>query len=97
MLLTESGRLLLNFFCHIVELVIAIRATMVAIKPSKGILEPISKPNTNVAPIKPKKTPIHCFKDTFSFNIGPLKAFVRIGCRVTINAAIPVGIPIEIE
>ena len=34
---------------------------------------------------------------TFSFKIGPLKAFVRIGRRVTIKAAIPVGIPFEIE
>ena len=33
----------------------------------------------------------------FSFKIGPAKAFVSTGCRVTIKAAIPVGKPIEIE
>ena len=79
MLLTDKGKLLLNFFCHIVELVIAIRAIIVAIKPARGILDPTSKPNTKAAPINPKITPTHCFKDTFSFKIGPLKAFVRIG------------------
>ena len=32
------------------------------------------------------------FKDTIT---GPLKALVKIGCEVTINAAIPVGIPLR--
>ena len=36
-------------------------------------------------------------KFTFSPSIGPLNALVKIGCSVTIKAAIPVGIPIEIE
>ena len=96
-LLTDNGKLLLNFFCQIVDEVIAIKATIVAIKPAIGISEPISKPKTKVAPTKPNKTPIHCLSVTFSFKIGPLKAFVRIGWRVTIKAAIPVGIPFEIE
>ena len=96
-LLTDNGKLLLSFFCQIVEDVIAIKAIIVAIKPAIGISEPISKPKTNAAPTKPNKTPVHCLIVTFSFKIGPLKAFVSIGWRVTINAAIPVGIPIDIE
>ena len=96
-LLTDKGRLLLIFFCHNVDAVIAIKAIIVATNPAIGISEPISKPRTKVAPIKPSKTPIHCFIDTFSFKIGPLKAFVSIGWSVTIRAAIPVGIPFEIE
>ena len=43
------------------------------------------------------KTPIHCFPVTLSFSMGPLNALVNTGCNVTIKAAIPVGIPIEIE
>ena len=34
---------------------------------------------------------------TFSFKSGPARALVSIGCKVTINAAIPVGKPFEIE
>ena len=97
MLLTDNGKLLLSFFCQIVEEVIAIKAIMVAIKPVTGISDPISNPKTRVAPTNPNKTPNHCLLVTFSFKIGPLKAFVRIGWRVTIKAAIPVGIPFEIE
>ena len=97
MLLTDKGKLLLIFFCHKVESVIANKAIIVAIKPAAGIFEPTSKPNTSPAPTNPNKTPFHCFADTFSFKIGPLNAFVITGCRVTINAAIAVGIPIEIE
>ena len=96
-LFTDRGKLLLSFFCQIVEDVIAIKAIIVATKPFTGILEPISKPRTKAAPEKPSKTPIHCFIVTFSFNIGPLKALVKIGWRVTISAAMPVGIPFEIE
>ena len=96
-LLTDNGKLLLSFFCQIVEDVIAIKAIIVATKPATGMFEPISKPRTKVAPENPSNTPIHCLKVTFSFNIGPLKAFVKIGWRVTIKAAIPVGIPFEIE
>ena len=70
---------MLNFFCHKVENVIANKAIIVAINPAAGIFEPTSKPNTSPAPANPNKTPIHCFVDTFSFNIGPLNAFVRIG------------------
>ena len=80
-----------------VDAVIEINATIVATKPNNGIFEPISKPKTNEAPKNPNKTPIHCFIDTFSFSIGPLNMFVKIGCSVTIKAAMPVGIPIEIE
>ena len=96
-MLTGRGKLLLNFFCHNVEKVIASNAIIVATNPAVCILEPISKPKTSAAPVNHNKTPTHCLVETFSFNIGPLKAFVRTGCRVTINAAIPVGIPIEIE
>ena len=77
MLLIDKGKLLLSFFCQIVEEVIAIKATIVATKPVTGIFEPISNPKTNIAPIKPNKTPNHCLLFTFSFKIGPLKAFVR--------------------
>ena len=48
-------------------------------------------------PINPRITPIHCLKVTFSPKNFPAKALVKIGCKVTINAAIPVGIPIETE
>ena len=96
-LLTDKGKLLLIFFCHNVDEVIAIKAIIVATKPIIGISEPTSKPKTNVAPTNPSKTPIHCLIDTFSFKIGPLRAFVKIGWSVTIRAAIPVGIPFEIE
>ena len=82
---------------EIVEAVIANKAMIVATKPSNGIFLPTSRPKTKEAPIKPSKTPIHCFSDTSSPNIGPLSAFVRTGCSVTIKAAILVGIPIEIE
>ena len=58
---------------------------------------PISKPITKLAPINPKKTPNHFFQVIFSFKMGPANAFVKTGCKVTINAAIPVGRPIEIE
>ncbi len=90
-LLTDKGKLLLIFFCQIVEDVIAIKAIIVATKPVTGIFEPMSKPRTRAAPEKPSKTPTHCLIVTFSFNTGPLKALVRIGWRVTISAAIPVG------
>ena len=97
MLLTDKGKLLLSFFCHIVEVVIANKAIIVATNPIIGMLEPMSNPKTNAAPVKPSKTPTHCLRETFSSKMGPLKAFVRIGCNVTIRAAIPVGIPFEIE
>ena len=71
MLLTDKGKLLLNFFCQIVEVVIAINAIIVAINPSLGISEPTSKPKTNAAPINPSKTPNHCLIVTFSPSIGP--------------------------
>ena len=86
-MLTDKGRLLLNFFCQIVEAVIEISATIVASSPRIGMFEPISKPKTNTAPVNPSKTPVHCLFVTFSPNIGPLSALVKIGCRVTINAA----------
>ena len=45
----------------------AINATTVATNPIVGISLPISKPSTITAPEKPNKTPIHCFRETFSF------------------------------
>ena len=68
-----------------------------AIIPMVGRVPPISKPNTNADPINHKTTPIHCFQPTCSFRKGPDKAFVKIGCIVTISAVMPVGIPFEIE
>ena len=97
MLLEESERLLLSFFCHKVEKVIAKRLIKAAKTPFKGRLLPISNPKTRAAPKKPKTIPIHCNFDIFSFNKGPAKMFVNTGCNVTIKAVIPVGIPIEIE
>ena len=97
MLLTDRGKSVPIFFCHTVEVVIASNAIKEAIIPITGRLVPISTPKTNAAPKKPSITPIHCLKETFSPKNLPAKAFVKIGCRVTINAAIPVGIPIETE
>ena len=97
MLLTDNGKLLLNFFCQRVEEVIAISAIKAAKIPITGNVVPTSKPKTKAAPTNPRTTPIHCFQVTFSFNIGPAKAFVNIGWRVTIKAAIPVGKPFETE
>ena len=71
--------MLLIFFCQIVEIVIAINAIIVAIKPNKGMSEPTSKPKTNVAPINPSKAPTHCFVLTSSPSIGPLRMFVNTG------------------
>ena len=68
------------------EEVIAINATKADKIPIRGNVFPISNPKTSVAPIKPNKTPIHCFKVTSSPNIGPLRIFVKIGCSPTINA-----------
>jgi len=97
MLLTERGRLLFIFFCHNVELVIANKAINDDTTPMIGRLEPTSNPKTNTAPANPSTTPTHCLKETSSFKNFPAKALVKIGCKVTINAVIPVGIPIEIE
>ena len=97
MLLTGKGRFTLIFFCQRVAADTDNRETKAATTPIVGRFDPISKPKTNTAPKKPNKTPIHCFQVTFSFNIGPAKMFVKIGCRVTIKAAIPVGKPFEIE
>ena len=69
----------LFFFCQIVELVIAIKAIMVEIKPRIGIFEPRSHPKTITAPTKPKKIPLHCLNETLSPKIGPHKMFVNIG------------------
>ena len=94
-LLTDRGKLSLIFFCHSVEVVIARRAIKEDITPITGRLDPISKPKTRAAPINPSTTPTHCLKVTISSKNFPAKALVSIGCKVTINAAIPVGIPIE--
>ena len=48
-----------------VEVVIAIKAIIVAIKPNEGMFDPISKPKTVTAPVKPRRTPIHCLIVTF--------------------------------
>ena len=97
MLLTDKGKLLLIFFCHKVEVVIANKAIKEDITPIIGNFEPISKPKTKPAPKNPSITPIHCLKETSSFKNLPAKALVKIGCKVTINAAIPVGTPTETE
>ena len=60
MLLTDKGKLLLNFFCHNVEEVIAINAMNEGIMPSVGNIFPISRPKTKAAQRKPKITPTHC-------------------------------------
>ena len=44
---------------------------------------------------KPKNIPIHCVTVTFSFKIGPLKIFVKMGWRHTINADNVAVSPIE--
>ena len=72
------------------------KAINVDIIPSKGNDFPTSKPITKTAPANPIRTPIHCLNDTFSFNIYPANIFVRIGCKVTIKATIPVGSPMKI-
>ena len=76
-MLTDKGKLLLIFFCHKVEVVIANRAIKEAITPKTGRLDPISKPKTKAAPINPRITPIHCPKETFSFKNFPAKALVK--------------------
>ena len=97
MLLTDSGKLVPIFFFYMVEVVIANKSIKEAITPITGRLAPISKPKTNAAPKKPSITPIHCLKETSSFKNLPAKELVKIGCKVTINAAIPVGTPTETE
>ena len=96
-LLTDNGKLLLNFFCQRVEAVIATSATIDAKIPIIGNVLPTSYPKTKHAPKNPKITPIHCFHVTFSLSIGPASAFVNIGWSVTIKAAMPVGKPFETE
>ena len=96
-LLTDNGKLFEIFFCNIVELVIAINAIKDDITPIKGKSLPISNPKTSKAPMKPKKIPTHCLIETISFKILLAKALVNIGCKVTIKAVTPVGIPMETE
>ena len=74
-----------------------IKAMNEAIIPIVGRVTPISTPRTNAEPINPKATPNHCFHPTCSLRKGPAKAFVKIGCIVTISAVMPVGIPFDIE
>ena len=52
---------------------------------------------TNTVPINPSVIPIHWTRVTLSFNIGPLKIFVRIGCKPTIRADSVADKPIEYE
>ena len=52
---------------------------------------------TNTVPINPSAIPIHWTSVTLSFNIGPLKIFVRIGCKPTIKADNVADKPIEYE
>ena len=96
-LLTGKGKLLVIFFCHKVAAVTDNKEIKVAITAVVGRLDPISNPKTKTAPKNPKKTPVHCIQETFSFKSGPARALVSTGCKVTINAAIPVGKPFEIE
>ena len=96
-LLTGKGKLLVIFFCHNVAAVTEIKEIKAATTPMVGKLEPISKPKTKTAPLNPSITPAHCLQVIFSFKSGPAKVFVSIGCKVTINAAIPVGKPLETE
>ena len=96
-MLTGKGILPLNFFWKRVADVIDIKAMKEAIIPMVGRVPPISTPNNNAAPINHKTTHIHCFQPTCSLRNGPAKAFVKIGCIVTISAVMPVGIPFEIE
>ena len=74
-----------------------IKAMNEAIIPIVGRVPPTSTPRTNAEPINPKATPNHCFHPTCSLRKGPAKAFVKIGCIVTISAVMPVGIPFDIE
>ena len=96
-MLTGRDKLFVIFFCHKVAVVTDIKEINVAITALVGRLNPMSKPKTRIAPKKPKRTPVHCLHVIFSFNKGPAKALVSIGCNVTINAAIPTGKPFEIE
>ena len=68
-----------------------------AIIPIVGRAPPISTPNTNADPRNPRATTIHCLHPTCSLRKGQDKAFVKIGCIVTISAVMPVGIPFDIE
>ena len=52
---------------------------------------------TNTVPINPSPIPIHWTRVTLSFRIGPLKIFVRIGCKPTIRADSVADKPIEYE
>ena len=96
-LLTDKGKFKLIFFCQRVAIVTDIREIKAAKIPIVGRFEPISKPKTKIAPRKPSNTPLHCFNVIFSLSRGPAKILVRIGCKVTIKAVIPVGTPFEIE
>ena len=59
-LLTDKGKLLLNFFCHKVPVVIAARAIKQVTSPSFGNSSPKSTPSTSKEPIKPNIIPTHC-------------------------------------
>ena len=54
--MTDKGKLLLNFFCQIVDVVIAINATTVATNPIVGISVPISNQRDPVQgePVPPR-------------------------------------------
>ena len=54
-----------------------------------------SSPITNIDPIKPNERPTHCLILTFSFNKGPAKIPVKIGCKQIIIAIIPTLISCE--
>ena len=51
---------------------------IVAISPKKGIPEPISRPKTKEAPVKPSKTPIHCWIVIFSSRMGHLRCLSKL-------------------
>ena len=62
---TDNTKLIASYFAaafgvlQIVDIVIAIKATIEEITPSMGKDFPISNPRTITAPVKPNKTPNH--------------------------------------
>ena len=69
-----------------VTIVAPSNATIDDIIPIKGIVFPISKPITSIVPLRPNMIPTHWIIVTFSFKIGPLKIFVKTGCKPNIKA-----------
>ena len=70
---------ILNFFCHKVPAVIAIRATKDAWSPTEGNVSKESIAKTIQVPPNPKRIPTHCLQVTVSPKMGPASEEVRIG------------------